>query len=287
VALMLRLSGVNKDEPVLISKLVQIAMFGEATRWPLAEGLAAHVWSDREIADLQKEFDKVDFLTEYGDAMRGERAMVNGNLAYILRNRRQAADMFGSDSPPPDGPPSDSLFYKILPYMPAGWFRQNQLFISRIFQEVYLPPVDAANHRVHAAESAKWKETLDERLRAGFPPEVLLGWTFLPALGNAEFKFGLAQVQLDEARVACALERYRLAHGNYPETLAALEPQFIQNAPVDIFSGQPLKYRRADDGKFILYSVGWNEKDDGGKVVMYQGGKPQDFEKGDWVWPMN
>jgi hypothetical protein len=44
-----------------------------------------------------------------------------------------------------------------------------------------------------------------------------------------------------------------------------------------------LKYRRNDDGQFILYSVGWNEKDDGGVVATIKG-KHQDILQGDWVW---
>lgn len=44
----------------------------------------------------------------------------------------------------------------------------------------------------------------------------------------------------------------------------ALAPQFIIKLPHDVINGQPLKYRRTDDGSFILYSMGWNEKDDGG-----------------------
>ncbi len=67
-------------------------------------------------------------------------------------------------------------------------------------------------------------------------------------------------------QIACALERYHLAHGEYPETLDALMPQFMEKMPHDIIGGQPLHYRRTDDGKFLLYSVGWNETDDGGQV---------------------
>ena len=85
------------------------------------------------------------------------------------------------------------------------------------------------------------------------------------------------QTLANEAFVACGLERYRLAHGQYPETLAALVPQFAEKLPHDIIGGQPLKYHRTADGQFVLYSVGWNEKDDGGvpgKTVT----------EGDWVW---
>jgi hypothetical protein len=86
------------------------------------------------------------------------------------------------------------------------------------------------------------------------------------------------QTLANEAFVACGLERYRLAHGQYPETLEALVPQFAEKLPHDIVGGQPLRYHRTADGRFVLYSVGWNEKDDGG---VRRDGTPE----GDWVWP--
>ena len=104
-----------------------------------------------------------------------------------------------------------------------------------------------------------------------------------PAISAGVKKFAAIQAQVDLARVACALERFRLAHGDYPETLDALAPQFIEKLPHDLINGQPLHYRRTDDGRFILYSVGWDEKDDGGKVFIAKNGTV-DREKGDWVW---
>ena len=104
-----------------------------------------------------------------------------------------------------------------------------------------------------------------------------------PALGAYAKKTSAIQSQVDLARVACALERYRLAHGEYPETLDTLVPQFIGKLPHDIINGQPLHYRRTEDGNFVLYSVGLNETDDGGQIVLTKGGSV-DLEKGDWVW---
>ena len=105
----------------------------------------------------------------------------------------------------------------------------------------------------------------------------------LPALARFAEKCARAQAFADLARVACALERYRLANGQFPETLEALAPKFIEKLPHDVINGQPLKYRRTDDGQFVLYSVGWNETDDGGKVGLTKYGNP-DWHKGDWVW---
>jgi hypothetical protein len=80
------------------------------------------------------------------------------------------------------------------------------------------------------------------------------------------------QTEVHEALIACALERYRMAHSAYPEKLDALIPQYLDKIPTDLIGGQPLHYRRADDGKFLLYSIGWDETGDGSKPLS------------DWVW---
>jgi hypothetical protein len=57
-------------------------------------------------------------------------------------------------------------------------------------------------------------------------------------------------------------------------------PAFISPLPHDVITGEPFKYRRSDDGRSILYSVGWNEKDDGG----VPGKNGFDDKDGDWGW---
>jgi len=103
----------------------------------------------------------------------------------------------------------------------------------------------------------------------------VVGTRYVPARGAA-----IPQTCANQAAVACALERYRLANGQFPETLDALAPRFIVRVPNDVIGGQTYKYRRTDDRQFILYSVGWDEKDDGG----VPGKALFDLEHGDWVW---
>jgi len=67
------------------------------------------------------------------------------------------------------------------------------------------------------------------------------------------------QTWVDQARIACALERCRLANGKYPDTLAALVPQFLDKIPRDIINGKPMSFARTDEQNFKLYSIGWNE----------------------------
>jgi hypothetical protein len=67
--------------------------------------------------------------------------------------------------------------------------------------------------------------------------------------------------------VAFALAAYRADHGSYPKMLAELTPKYVAKVPLDIFSlnsDADLHYHARKDG-FLLYSVGINGKDDGGK----------------------
>jgi len=62
---------------------------------------------------------------------------------------------------------------------------------------------------------------------------------------------------------AYAIAEYRAVRGEYPPSLDALLPEFIEAIPLDPFAGESLSYRRVDN-QFVLYSVGENEFDDGG-----------------------
>jgi hypothetical protein len=89
---------------------------------------------------------------------------------------------------------------------------------------------------------------------------------FLPGLVKC-----LTPLQEGRARGRCmvaavAAERYRLAHGTWPPSLAALVPTFVPQVPADLFDGQPLRYRRLADG-VVIYSVGPDGTDYGGQFV--------------------
>jgi len=64
--------------------------------------------------------------------------------------------------------------------------------------------------------------------------------------------------------VAIALQRYHLDHGNYPEDLDQLVPDYLSAIPLDPFTGNPLIYKPNTGDPFLLYSLGNNRIDDGG-----------------------
>jgi hypothetical protein len=207
--------------------------------------------------------------------MRGELVFLAGNIDY-LRRRRDLYILYGDSS-------NSEIPEVLARLIPSGWFYQNQVRCSRFMVQYYLPVVDLEKHLVSRAAAVRADETLNRELRH-LNPYNWLGKILLPALGPASKRFAAAQSAVDLARVACALERHRLAQGCLPETLDALIPQFIKEIPHDIINGQPLHYRRTGDGQFTLYAVGWNETDDGGRIGLKEDGRP-DPDDGDWVWP--
>jgi hypothetical protein len=118
-------------------------------------------------------------------------------------------------------------------------------------------------------------------LRKTTPYNILARMLF-PAIAKSAANTARAQTILDQAAVACAAERFRIAHGIYPEKLQALVPRFIEKIQTDVIAGRPLEYRRSDDGRFVLYSVGWNQKDDGGQIVPSKRTPRQNVDQGDW-----
>ena len=124
--------------------------------------------------------------------------------------------------------------------------------------------------------------SVNEQLNHSSPYDAIALMS-IPVICRHVVGFANAQTDVDLARVACALERYHLANGEYPAALDDLATQFISPMPHDVINGQPLRYRRTADGKFALYSVGWNETDDGGIVAFTKNGA-LDHEHGDWVW---
>jgi hypothetical protein len=64
--------------------------------------------------------------------------------------------------------------------------------------------------------------------------------------------------------LAIALAAYQCDNGRYGEKLDDLAPKYLASVPEDLFTGKPLVYRPLGNG-YVLYSVGVNGKDEGGR----------------------
>jgi hypothetical protein len=283
IKLILHLADSIHAEPFLFSHLVRLIIVNNALQ-PIYEGLADRKWSDAQLATLDSELAGFDFIAEYRHSMRAELALMVNETEYVRHSPK--LQYFFSDHSASSGPDRGLALLYLL--SPSGWFEQNKIQFSRFFLEDWLPIADVESRQI-SPKAAQEAQAKLNRAMAFRTPYNVLETVFLSRLNEAWFdgyvaatKFAYAQESVDLARVAIALERRRLAQDDYPESLEVLAPKFLEKVPHDIIGGQPLKYRRTGN-TFILYSIGWNEIDDGGTPSPPKG-RELDWSIGDWVW---
>lgn len=104
---------------------------------------------------------------------------------------------------------------------------------------------------------------LDRETRSEYVGEMLVA-LLLPATGQAANAERRIEQRYENLRVAIALARYHSRNSQYPEDLNQLIPEQLHSLPEDLFAEAPLKYLKTETG-YILYSIGINQVDDGGK----------------------
>lgn len=85
----------------------------------------------------------------------------------------------------------------------------------------------------------------------------------LPATSAVHVAETRIRQQVANIDTALALAEFRDAHGNYPESLAELVPDFLDEPPQDLFTANLPVYHRTEDG-YALYSLGPDLVDQGG-----------------------
>jgi len=268
-----------RTEPILISQLVRISML-ELSIQPIWEGLANHQWNDEQLVSMDGQFAKIDFLSSYKLALSGERTFCTEYAIDSIIQHGIQSNQFGGVG---DETMRDQLLPKIICLTPSGWLRQNEAIIVQYLIKMG-NVMDAEHHAIDFDSMAKLDKEISAISARITPYRIFLGM-LLPSVNKAFLRFSQAQVTVDLARVACNLERYRLANGKYPESLDGLVPKFMAKVPNDLMSGKPLHYKTKEDGTFELYSVGADRVDNGGKVGMTGKKDPRwDPNSGDWVW---
>lgn len=89
-----------------------------------------------------------------------------------------------------------------------------------------------------------------------------------------EFKiFATEEVYSKGMVIAAALKLYKAENGKYPENIEALVPKYLKTLPYDDFSiDRKFTYLGRGEGNVILYSLGLDGKDDGGKDFDFDTG---------------
>lgn len=116
----------------------------------------------------------------------------------------------------------------------------------------------------------------------GLPWYAIVSKNVLPEMEVTFMKVATLDALILTARTGLACRVFKSRTGEYPENLEALVPGLLMEVPVDPFTGKPLVYRREGRG-FIVYSLGSNLKDDGGRGTWEITQLVMDKDD-DWTW---
>lgn len=122
-------------------------------------------------------------------------------------------------------------------------------------------------------------KAVDAKLRSKSKIHILLH-SLMPALSRITTIDLRNIAQLRTARVALAIERYRLAAVKLPDALTDLVPAYLDSVPADPFDSNELRYRKLEPG-FVVYSIGEDLSDDGGKERKRHGKRSEESKNWD------
>jgi hypothetical protein len=277
ILLTLYLADSLTNDSFIISYLIRAGCIHAAIQ-PIWEGLAEHRWSDRQLQEFETRLSRFNFVSELDRPLKMERAV--GVLTIDLTRSKGVAYLARTAF----REPFDGLIGKAMDYaVPVGWFALEKVNYCHLWNTLFADVFDSATGMISPSKAQANQEAFNRDGKRGITGTILhhqiVARIFLPTLPKAIFRAAIAQTAANQAALACALERYHLANGKYPPDLQSLVPNWIAIQPHDVIGGSDYIYHAADSDHFTLYSVGWDEKDDGGT--------PGEFlfsSEGDWVW---
>jgi hypothetical protein len=256
--------------------MIHVAITGLYTS-VVAEGLRLGAWREPQLAAIQRQLEDVRLLPLLPKACAAHRAL----LCRMLED-----DTFDESVRILAGPNTMSTWERLTDpqiafaaIVPQGWTYQNMKTVALRSQEA----IDCLDDRglvlPHAVDALRRKSLSGDRRPLAYSYFAQL----MPDYGRAILTTARNQTMANEALVACALERYRLVRGNYPPGLGSIGPELLEHVPADIIGGGALKFHLESQTNVVLYSIGWNGKDDGG-MPGKKDASGFDVDQGDWVW---
>lgn len=238
--------------------------------------LNAHRNSLRQLESLPSVAQKIDF---------GERLMVLDSIRYVYKHRVKGLKSLSELT----ANPAENAFRLLNRNMDLIDWNRVMTMVNEEFdrmRDAVARPTYAQRKQAITQLTARYKRiavdirsprTLAEITKGGkvdrVQLSVLLGRLFirlfLPGTHAARVAEDRSKTRLSLSRIAIALETYRKTNGRFPRKLSTLVPRFLKRLPEDLYSGRAFPYR-ATANSYLLFSVGANQKNDGGRTFDSQ-----------------
>lgn len=306
------ISAAMKQQRLIISELVSITVssYARSLTWEILQ--SADV-TDAQLASLQADFEKLNFLQGYHETLAMEQLTSDIQLAKWRSSNAELQKLFDlKDSARENmGAVNDSRWHYLM--RPCQmfcwrywWSYADELRSLHGYAVLQEAAEDVYNHgtylaayqwQQHALDTLGINHSHDDQQTLGYVMSIITepdDFHSILSGGITEIAGTLKSIMTyDTAQqiviTVIALKRYQLQHGSWPEQLTQLTPEFLSAAPLDLVTGQPLHYHPNQDGTYLLYSVGADGVDNGGDPTV-----PKDVAAStywlnnhakDWVWP--
>ena len=286
---MLRLGKAGVQEPTLIGYLVGMTVFSICSDqiWSCLE---ARIFAEQQLGTLQRELAEFDLTRGILSAYRADMALMYLGMRHF-DTIGFSCDALSQEMQMQPGQMPGYIRYGLGNLIPHGLLRQRAATCLDGYLDDLIGPL--RDHGLSAIFRAMTKPP-------GRKPDI---WSSNSMIGSitgiipfsnlvSSIDIARKALTLDvvrrQALIACAMERLHLQHQSYPETLDALLPEYLPTIPSDPIDDKPMRYRRTEDGRFMLWSVALDGHDDQGKIISTDVTQLSHLSrtefKGDWPW---
>jgi len=235
-------------EPNLIACLIRLA--GDRIAVIRVERTLALCNPTCELATVQAALLQEANADLFWYAMRGERAGLD-HLWTNLRSGRVKLNDLAKSGGKRDWFMSSIGNWYVDPYLANDHALMLEV-CTKAYEARLLP------EELQRAELEAFKQSI--RALPELDTGSLLTRLLIPAFNKIHDASLAAKANLRCAATGIAVERFRLKHGRWPNSLEEIPRNLLASVPLDPFDGQPLKYARRDDG-VTVYSIGIDETD--------------------------
>jgi hypothetical protein len=249
----------------LLDRLVGLAVLDLAInelRFEVAEGR----WRDRgTLLGFAEAMDEFLPLPSPSLAFEGERLSALDAVRAVYEGREgtflERLSRLGSNEEQPGHEVAPQV--RLLAAQGVATESEAQEFIEALFARMIaatrLPAMEmiAEGERIHADINAAQNRHAVAKI-------------VVPGVRKAMAALAQSDAGVVGTRAVLALELHRAEVGDYPESLGALIPRYLRDAPLDVYTREPLVYRvlkpdpQDPRRRYVLYSVGYDLTDNGG-----------------------
>ncbi|OHB79702.1 MAG: hypothetical protein A2Z25_03115 [Planctomycetes bacterium RBG_16_55_9] len=258
----LRLADATLNEPILIGQVVRIALIRFSLR-TMREICEIAPPNEQQYRSLREDLAGLDDVGPLVRSIDGERLLF-GEWAFNLP--KDELHKINAVNERPDHMPGLIRWFVTFRLRFKPWFLADHAAYMRFMQK----SMEFIERPYSEDRANNMEEDLNET-------HHLMTRMFIPAIPRVKVIYCEMAAELRITRAGLALLQYKQAHSDpsqCPDTLEGLQLGDIN----DPFSQEPLSYK-PQGGGFILYSVGPDQKDNGGSPK-------QEKQEEDWdiVW---